>query len=72
MGSASLTNCITSSMDQDDGFLLGSAAASRSEPPASGPVVELAAARTTHTSDRDQHSSVQYSVKVLIPHEVKN
>lgn len=39
MGSASLTNCMTSSMVQDEGFLLGPP--SRSE--ASGPVVELAA-----------------------------
>lgn len=44
MGSASLTNCITSSMDQEEGFLLGSCMPSRSDTD-SGPVVELAADR---------------------------
>lgn len=45
-GSASRMNCITSSMDQDEGFLLGSCRPSLSDPGASGPVVELAAAET--------------------------
>lgn len=45
MGSASLTNCITSSMDQEEGFLLGNCRLSLSDARASGPVVELAAAQ---------------------------
>lgn len=54
MGSASLTNCITSSMDQQEGLLLGSCMASRSDAD-SGPVVELAAEgsrQQTISSDR--------------------
>lgn len=48
VGSASLTNCITSSMDQEEGFLLG-CAPSRSDTRDSGPVVELAAGQAQHT-----------------------
>ena len=50
VGSASLTNCITSSMDQEEGFLLDMCAPSRSDVPRdSGPVVELAAKQAEHT-----------------------
>lgn len=49
VGSASRTNCITSSMDQEEGFLPGSCAPSRSDTRDSGPVVELAANKAAHT-----------------------
>lgn len=49
VGSASLTNCITSSMDQEEGFLLGGRRLSRSDATASGPVVELAASKAEQT-----------------------
>lgn len=68
MGSASLTNCITSSMDQEEGLLLGSCMASRSEAD-SGPVVELAAEgsrQQTVSSDRVFQSGFMYHLFLVV------
>ncbi|TRY56061.1 hypothetical protein DNTS_017906 [Danionella cerebrum] len=50
-GSASLTNCITSSMDQDEGLLQCILGRLRSAAAGSGPVVELAAEQREICSD---------------------
>lgn len=60
MGSASRTNCITSSMDQEEGFLPGSWAPSRSDARDSGPVVELAANKAPHTCRYHTGQQVAY------------
>lgn len=60
VGSASRTNCITSSMDQEEGFLPGSCAPSRSDARDSGPVVELAANGAATRSIRSTHRAAAH------------